>query len=290
LKNLPNAYSSPKGAYETKTVLSGPGYHIADDVFKPAPATIADIRKVGTVVGNRIKEGTVPLTGELTPSGLAASAVQKKIADYTSNIPASDVIAGDAAAAGAALKKGNAEWMASKKLGIVDALRRNAELQAGSANSGQNINNTTRQQVKSFIKNQRDSRFLTDAEVAAAERAVRGTPFGNTMRGFANRWAPIGALTPTNLAATGAMGALVGKQLGFDPETAGIATALTGQALGKTARGLANASETRQFNKLRNEVLKGSPSGKAALKSEKKDSSRAALIRALLALGAGATP
>lgn len=282
LRGLPNATSVPKGNYSPQTILKGPGYHIADDVFTPAPATIQDLTGVRTALGSTIKSGTDAMTGQMNPVAGRAAQVRGGITEYLNNIPKDDVIAGNADAAGRILRTAGQDYSASKKLAIIDALQHRAELNAGAANSGTNINNATRQEVKNFLKNQQKSRGLTDEQVAAAETAVMGTHVGNSARSIANQLDPRGALSMTNMGAVGAAGGFLGHAAGFDPAKSAIAAILAGKATGKVARGVANASEERALEKFRQTVLKESPSARQSMLWDETQARRAAIVKALL--------
>lgn len=288
LRGLPSATSVPKGETVFQPEIAGPGYQMGQDIFKRAPVTVQDLTAVRTALGSPVKTGTDALTGSMNPSAARASDVRSGITDYLNKIPKSDVVAGDAEAAGAALSRAGADYAASKKLQILDALQHRAELRTGAANSGQNINNNTRQEVKNFILNQRASRGLSDAEASAAENAVMGTFVGNRARGIANKYDPSGSLSLPNTAAAGGIGAYLGPELGLNPSTAAIVAALGVKGIGKVARGVANSSEQRAFDNFRQIVLEGSPSAREEMGRQSAQSMNAAIARALLFGGVGA--
>lgn len=119
----------------------------------------------------------------------AAGIVRSNIDKYLGNIPASNVAAGDSAAANKALTSARGNYAAaSRSETIADALGR-AENQSGSTYSGGNLNNATRQQLRPILnektgvslKKKAFEDFIPE-EVNQLRRAVNGTFVGNTAR------------------------------------------------------------------------------------------------------------
>src|SRR6185437_7641069 len=61
-----------------------------------------------------------------------------------------------------------------------------AELQAGGANSGQNIDNATRQQIKSILNSPKSRRGYSGEELRQMQRIVQGTFAGDAARYIGN--------------------------------------------------------------------------------------------------------
>jgi hypothetical protein len=243
LRNLPNTTAA-------KNMQAGG--------LNPA-ATVEDVKGVRTVLNKVTQDGTDALTGKLNTSANAANVAKRKISDYLDNIPPSDVVAGDAAAAGAALRDATGNYAAKERMRVVDALTRRAEVNTGSANSGQNINNQTRQQLKSLLLNEKKNAGFNKAEMGQLERAVLGTKTGNAARFVGNALAPSGAMLFQNSASVGGLGAGAAYLLGGDPAQYGAAAAVGAQVLGRGARRIGNASTARQTQKFRDMVSSRAP-------------------------------
>lgn len=247
-------------------------------------ATIDDIKNVRTAQGEVVRGGTDPLTGQLNPQANAAVTSRKKISEYLANIPASDVIAGDAQAAGKLLRQADADYAASKRTGVVEALMRRAELQAGSANSGQNVNNAMRQKLRGLLANERKTGGFSPEEIQQLERAVLGTRTGNAARFLGNALGPSGALMLVPGVGLGA----AATGLGADPQ---VASAIGGLSLlaGRGARAVANRSTARQVAKFQDMAALRAPSHDAIASTKAaqadlltSEARRAAIARALL--------
>jgi len=247
-------------------------------------ATIDDIKSVRTALGKVVEQGTDALTGRQNPTAGAAQASRRGINDYLTNIPAQDVRSGNAQAASTALRRADADYSASMRARTVEALMRRAELQAGSANSGQNINNATRQKLRSLLANEKKTAGYSDAEMRQLERAVLGTRTGNAARFLGNAFGPSGAL----MALPGAGVAGGAYAMGVDPSDAAAIGVLSSLA-GRGARRIGNASTARQVERFQDMVAQSAPSyqrlhgiNTANAARITADDRRLALVRALM--------
>ena len=111
----------------------------------------------------------------------AASVALEKLTAYIDNIPQGDLIAGNAAAASAKIARARADYAAAKTAERVAEKVYAAELQAGSAHSGGNLQNALRQQQKKLLT-QKGRRGLTEAELAQVEEGVTGSLPANLLR------------------------------------------------------------------------------------------------------------
>lgn len=132
----------------------------------------------------------------------AVSKIVEALDDVMQKPHAGEVLAGDAATAGPALTE--ARRLASqvfKHDKIADALTR-AERQAASTGSGGNVDNATRQKLRSLLEKERG---WTGAEKEALETAIRGTKTQNLAR-LAGKLSPSGSglSMMLNLGAAGA--------------------------------------------------------------------------------------
>jgi hypothetical protein len=223
---------------QTQTLLSGPGYHIADEVQQAAPLQIADIDLT------RRSLGDVPFDQQR-----AASIARNVLDNYLGgNIPQSDVVSGNVAAANSKLLSARGDWAAAQRAREVDRLQHNAEVTAGSTYSGGNINNATRQQLRQLLKVPKGQRqFIpqgwTPDEAAQLKNAVVGTPAGNIAR-LVGKLGPDGKL--------GLISHLIAAK-----ETGGASIPFSIAAIGSKAVG--DASERQQVNLLAQMIRNRSP-------------------------------
>jgi hypothetical protein len=134
---------------------------------------------------------------------LAASVAIKHLDDYLAAIPEKDVLAGDAQAASSVLRDAIGNSAAGFRSDRVTGKLEQADLNAAAANSGRNIGNAIRQRVKSLVLSDKESSGLNAAELAQAERVVRGTRSGNTARVVGNLLGGGGGLGSVAAAAAG---------------------------------------------------------------------------------------
>jgi hypothetical protein len=226
---------------QTNTVLSGPGFHIADDITQPAPYQIADIDLARQSLGDAPFE-------ERRAAAIARSAID----NYLGNIPQSDVVSGNAAAANQALSDARGNFSAMKRAQDVSNALGRAENQAGSTYSGHNLDNATRQQLRPIL-NQKEGvsktpafQDYTDDEIAALRGSVNGSFLRNTIRDVGKQLGGGGGLG--NITAGLGTG-VTAHEAGADPMTSiglGLGAMVGGRALG----GLANrmtAAEAEQM-------------------------------------------
>ena len=146
---------------------------------------------------------------------MAASEAIEALDSFVPEIPRGDVISGSPKAAADAWADARGNYAAAKRservtqaAGQGGARMSNAELQAAGAHSGQNIDNATRQKIKSILLNPKARRGFNDEELKAMENIVKGSFTGNAARFSGN---VLGGGGGWGLAATGMGGALVGE-------------------------------------------------------------------------------
>lgn len=252
-------------------------------------ATIEDFKSTRTALNEAVRSGTDPLTGRLNTGANAARVGTQRISNYLDNIPAGDVQTGNPANASRLLNEASQNYGAAKRSEMVEGLVRRAEINAATANSGQNVNNATRQQLKRLLQDTRKQGGFTDDELQQLERATLGTRTGNAARFVGNALGPSGAMALQNTAAAGVLGGAVAYGTGNDPTTAALATALLSQGVGRGARALGNASQARQTRQFQDMIVARSPLGQAVMPQlnaqrmqQLNQADREALIRALL--------
>lgn len=143
------------------------------------------------------------------------------------------------------LKTAIANYSAAKHSETVQGKLDRADLNAASANSGANIDNATRQQIKSILMNPKARRGFTKEEIAQMEKIVRGTSTANLVRGTGNL-----------LGGGGGLGAMVTGGAGYAAAgPAGVAAPAAGYAMKK----LGNALTAREVAKLDSMIRARSP-------------------------------
>lgn len=150
--------------------------------------------------------------------------IVEKIDDWVANAKPGDVIAGDAGQGAAALAEARSLWHRVKKSEMVDDAVGRADLRAASTGSGGNVDNATRQNLRSILDSPKKSRGFTEDERAAMEAVVRGSNVQNIAR-LLGKLSPSGNGLMLALQA-GAAGASGGMSLPF---------AAVGMAAKKTA-------------------------------------------------------
>lgn len=197
-------------------------------------SSVADLDGTRKALNNIAKERD--LYGQSTPNAVAAAKAIEKIDNFLPNIKQADVLAGDAAKASAILEETRQNWGAYRRAKQADILRTNAENSAASANSGQNIQNATKQAFKSLMQNDYKKAYgYNDAEKAALKKIVHGDAMGTAARFAGNL-----------LGGGGGLGMLAGGAVGY--EAGGVPGAI---AAGLAGKGLKSIGNRATFNAVR---------------------------------------
>lgn len=153
-------------------------YGIIDELKSPLGPTakIADVQSVRTALGKVAGNFSNP-----TEQAAASKAISG-IDDYLANLKPFDVAKGDAQAAASILSDAKGNYAAMKRATRFDDAEYRAELNTASAHSGGNINNATRQALKSILLSPSKRRGFSDDELTQMEQVVKGTATGNVMR------------------------------------------------------------------------------------------------------------
>lgn len=257
-------------------VLAPKTFSIISDLQAPpkgaVAATVGDFETARRALGNAAKDFTNPT------ERLAASRAISHIDDYLANIPAGDVMAGDAAKVASVLSDARGNYAAAKRASEVSDALNTAELSAAAANSGQNIANRTRQTLRPILTSEKKGRGFNEDELAQVEKVVTGTNTGNAARRIAN-WLSAGGGAVQSALAMG--GASVGTIFGPYGMAAGASTPYI---LGGVAKGAHNASVARQARILDEMLRSRSPLAQQQLQAlpDNSKARAAAIARALL--------
>ena len=194
--------------------------------------TIEDLETARRLLG----EGPAGNFNNKTDQSAATIAI-KAIDRYVASNPQSDVLMGDIARANEALTTARSNIAHAKLAGRVQDKLDNAELQTASNNSGRNLDNTTRQKLRTLLTSKKQGRGLTDEDIALIDENVRGSGVGNTLRSVGNFLGGGGGLAALHAAGIGAgAGAVGGGPIGavlgaVVPPTIGYATKKIGNAM-----------------------------------------------------------
>lgn len=189
-------------ATETVSDLAEFGYHPR---LQPKIGTLlSEMERLGntntTYKGlDTLRKMASRVAGSNDPSEAAmASRIINRLDDYMTNLPADDVIMGNAQQAAQGIRQGRDNWSRMRRAEMVDTARVKAERRAASTGTGGNLENTLRQNVRAILDNPRRSRGMSPAEIEMAEKVVRGTPMQDALR-------LVGRLSPT----TGGLSAMM---------------------------------------------------------------------------------
>jgi len=118
----------------------------------------------------------------------AARDAMRGLDDYFSNINQADLLKGDAKAVSALATETRANAAAEFRLRAMDAIRQRAENAAAAANSGMNVENAYRRELKNFIRpnnkgiSPAKKEGFNKQEINRIRVASRGTSFPNMLR------------------------------------------------------------------------------------------------------------
>lgn len=192
----------------------------------PGAVQVADLDAARKALGVIAKEKDA--VGQSTASAVAARRAIDKLDDFLPNLNQADLLAGDAAKANQILTEARQNWGAAKRAEQVQTLRGNAEINAAAANSGQNIQNATRQAFKPLLKNNGAKAIgYNDEEMRALNRVVRGDALGGAARFAGNL-----------LGGGGGLGMLAGGAAGY--EAGGVPGAIAAGLAGKGFKAIGN--------------------------------------------------
>jgi hypothetical protein len=213
------------------------GKKLVDMGYDPAlqPGAAAVVRRIDQLAGQNFTLTGLDSLRKVASNGYvpgnksnnkAITDIVSAIDDLVANPGATDVLSGNAQAAGNALKTAREMWSRmSKAERVSDAISR-AELRAASTGSGGNVDNAVRQNLRRLLENPRG---FTKAEQDALRKVVAGTPGQNALR-LAGKLSPSGNGL---MAALGIGGTMVNPAIGAlslgGMAAKGVADSMTGQ-------------------------------------------------------------
>lgn len=261
-------------ATETVNDLAEFGYH---PQLQPKIGTLlSEMERLGntntTYKGlDTLRKMASRVAGSNDPSEAAlASRIINRLDDYMANLPADDLITGNAQQAAQGIRQGRDNWSRMRRAEMVDTARVKAERRAASTGTGGNLENTLRQNVRSILDNPRRSRGMSPAEIEMAERVVRGTPTQDALR-------LVGRLSPT----TGGLSAMMNVgAAAFNPFLA-----IPG-AVGLGAKTVADGMTRRNVQRLSEMVRSGGMTADDIAKLAAKGIGKEDIVRLILGVKA----
>lgn len=173
-------------ASSVKADLANLGYHP-----KLQPKIQAVLEELDRVGGENISLKGIDVMRRIVGNAAAsqdptekmmASRIIEKIDDTVENLKPEDVLQGNVEEATKALTKARELWGTMRKSQTIENLILKAEDRAASTNSGGNLQNTIRQNLRTILDNPKKSRGFTKDELDAIRQVVRGTPSQNALR------------------------------------------------------------------------------------------------------------
>lgn len=196
-----------------------------------APVKVQDVKAIRDLLNDVAGNFNNP-----TDQKAAIKAIEG-INEALGNIPAADVIKGDAKMASQILDEAGKNYGAAKRSERVTDAEYRAEHTAASTHSGTNANNAMRQAARSILLNKKKVAGLNDAEIKQLETVVDGTIPGNISRRVGKLFGDAG------------LGGFLGGAAGF-AAAGGPVGAPVLPAIGMAARKIGEASTNRQVRKL----------------------------------------
>ena len=215
---------------------------VLDDLRTPvngAAHTVEDLQtarqQLSTIAGNFANP---------TEQAAASRAIQN-ITNYIERMPQSHLARGNAAEATQAWNTARSNYAAAKTAEKVQGKLYAGDLQAGSANSGANVGNASRQRLRTLLTNPKQGRGLTEAEGGLIEQTVQGSRMANALRTGGNL-----------LGGGGGLGALISGGAGAAAlGPIGVAAPVIGRIL----KSAGDAVTRRQANRIVDAILERAP-------------------------------
>lgn len=154
-----------------------------------------------------------------------------------------------------------------------------AQQNTASANSGANLDNSLRQQLKSLRRNKSAVAGLSDDEIAAIDKVIEGGPVTNFARYWGNFFGGGGGIGQSGLA-TG--GATLGALLSGGNPAASVIGGLAPAAIGKSMKGLENRLSLRAANAAADLMRRRSPLYRQMLAGQQPFDGNAAVLQSLM--------
>jgi hypothetical protein len=219
-----------------------------------APKTFAILKRIDSAPPNSVVTGQNLQSLRRTFSRAAGTTDRTEVAAATKAIDLLDefveggvspkmVLRGDPSLAASVWADARGNYAAARRSERVGEAVEGAELQAGSSHSGQNIDNSTRAQLKGILKSEKQRRGFSGEELRQMKRVVMGTYPGDAARFIGKMFGGGGGLGTTATAAMGysAAGGLTQGPVGL----LGAAIPIVGFAFTKIGNAITNQGVTK---------------------------------------------
>jgi hypothetical protein len=263
---------------EGETERNASAAHGAIDAFRNEAAkgfvTAQDIQNTLSEVKKNMRKGV-----DVHGSGVIADGLHDFL-ESAPNIP-NAVRAGDGRAAAQLYSDANANWKTGKLMKALEAAEERGSQAAGSANSGQNLDNATRQAIKTLIRPNINGVVpakrmgFNDSEIALMRQVVQGNAPGNVLRYVGNLLGKGGGVVQGVLGIEGI------KEWYENGDPRLMMAALAGKAAGKIANQATAANLARAKIAVANRVPAGQQA--APLSYPRAALGRTAITNAVLA-------
>lgn len=187
------------------------------------------------------------LTGAPTPDAVAAQSAIRGIDDFLPNLQQPGLIAGDANRANDILRESRKNWQQYSKGKQVENILENAKINAASAHSGGNLQNSIKQAFKPLMKDDFKKAYgYSQEEKDALSKIVKGNFLGSAAR-----------FTGNLLGGGGGLGMLVSGAAGY--HEGGVPGAIAAGLAGKTLKRIGDYSTMRAVRNLDRLIRARSP-------------------------------
>jgi hypothetical protein len=189
-----------------------------------------------------------------TTEETAANRVINGLQSFIADNPKGAAIRGPAEDAARTAGEARGNYAAAKRSDQIGKMEEFADLDAGTANSGMNVDNAIRRQAKALLKSDKAKRGFSDEELAALKELAMGTPTRNAVRMAGNMLGGGGGLGSLF---SGSVGGGVGGYLA-GPTGAMIGAGMT-PLVGMAAKSTANRMAEGALSNVNNMVRQRSP-------------------------------
>lgn len=209
-QDLVNTHAHTGGQYGTapKTLA------VLEELQNPPAGAVVTAANLSTVRKNLGRIAGETNEGRPTPDAHAASVALEHLRGYTENIPASHVVAGDAAAYANAIREANANYAAMARSRTIDTKLTRAENNAAGG-IHTSPDNQIKSQIRQILNNPKQQRGFSAEELAAMDRLNRGTVTSNTLRQAGRAGSGVVPMMAHALTAVGTGGASIPASLGI---------------------------------------------------------------------------
>lgn len=200
------------------------------------PAATAALRRIEQAAGSQPTLGETEILRRIIGGARGsmnaderriASIMQEQLDDYVTKLQPADVVSGNPSMAAITLAQARNLWSRAAKAQTIEDALYGADLGSAATGSGGNIDNATRQKIKSILLNAKQRGF-TPEEREAMEKLVKGSKGQNALR-LAGKLSPQGNGL---MAALGVGGAMTNPVLGI-PSLVGLGAKAGSEAMTK---------------------------------------------------------